>query len=611
MESSDIIEDTTLVSKKPLDSVIPESVKPEDGTQYRLRIKNVPKFASSKMMKELLAKNGCEQVKIQKAPKWDYCFATLKTEEQQYYVLNKLKGIKFKNRELSIQVDNVTEKDRQALFDRRKNEKQQNIEQSGIQKSPEEMLADQVTPLHIYEYQAQLEIKQRGIIKSLETFRDKMDELYNKSQYHSSWLQEEFDFKLPLDLKPMIHSPVLKGYRNKCEFTAGLNLKGEKTVGFLLGAYKDGHNSVLEPDNSIHVSGIAKKIAKAMQNYIRQSLYDVYDRKTKQGNWRQITVRSQNCGNIMIIIQIHPQGLSKEQIDQEKSALAEYFKMFAKEENFDLTSLLVQIYSGVSNGMSEDPLDCIFGTPFIHEEMMNCRFRISPRAFFQTNTAAAELLYQQCGDIIKEIYDPKDFSESPTLIDVCCGTGTIGIALSKSLGTTIKEVVGIELCEEAVEDAKINASLNEINNAEYILGPVEKNLFALHNFSNKTSGTAVAIIDPPRAGVHKNVIKALRKCRAIDHFIYISCDHNAAIQNFVDICRPINKDFHGVPFKPVKAIGVDLFPHAKHVELIIEFRRNREDSEKIKSDQLTDVPSTSALKDGSGTSVSRDIETKE
>ncbi|CAG8614566.1 14763_t:CDS:1, partial [Rhizophagus irregularis] len=190
MESSDIIEDTTLVSKKPLDSVIPESVKPEDGTQYRLRIKNVPKFASSKMMKELLAKNGCEQVKIQKAPKWDYCFATLKTEEQQYYVLNKLKGIKFKNRELSIQVDNVTEKDRQALFDRRKNEKQQNIEQSGIQKSPEEMLADQVTPLHIYEYQAQLEIKQRGIIKSLETFRDKMDELYNKSQYHSSWLQE-------------------------------------------------------------------------------------------------------------------------------------------------------------------------------------------------------------------------------------------------------------------------------------------------------------------------------------------------------------------------------------------------------------------------------------
>jgi tRNA (uracil-5-)-methyltransferase len=158
---------------------------------------------------------------------------------------------------------------------------------------------------------------------------------------------------------------------------------------------------------------------------------------------------------------------------------------------------------------------------------------------------------------------------------MCCGTGTIGIALSKNFGNIIKGVVGIELCEEAVEDAKVNASLNNINNAEYIFGLVEKNLFALDEFNDETSGTAVAIVDPRRAGVHKNVIKALRKCQAIEHFIYISCDHNAAIQNFIDICRPSNNTFPGIPFKPVKAIGVDLFPHAKHVELIIEFHRNR------------------------------------
>ncbi|RIA91565.1 S-adenosyl-L-methionine-dependent methyltransferase [Glomus cerebriforme] len=600
MENTDIIEDTTIVSIKSLDSVASEvkmgtseTTEPEGGIQYRLRIKNIPRFASVKMMKDLLAKNGCEQVKIQKSPKWDYCFATLKTEEQQLYVMDKLKGVKLKNKELLVRIDNVTEKDRQALFDKRNNEKQQNIEQSGIQKSPEEMLADQVTPLHIYEYQAQLELKQSGIIKSLETFRDKMKELYKNQYHHSSWLLKEFDFKLPLDLNPMIHSPVLKGYRNKCEFTAGLNLKGEKTVGFLLGAYKDGLNTVLEPDNSIHVSDVAKKIAKAIQSYIRQSLYDVYDRRTKQGNWRQITVRSQQCGDVMIIIQIHPQGLSKEQIDLEKATLLEFLKTFAKKENFNLISLIVQMYDGVSNGMSEDPFECLFGTPFIHEEMMNCRFRISPRAFFQTNTAAAELLYQKCGNIIKEIYESKDFSESPTLIDMCCGTGTIGIALSKNLGTIIKGVIGIELCEEAIEDAKINASLNGIDNVEYILGPVEKNLFALSKFNNETSGTAVAIVDPPRAGVHKNVIKALRKCRAIEHFIYISCDHNAAIQNFIDICRPTNNNFPGIPFKPVKAVGVDLFPHAKHVELIIEFCRNRENSEI----QLSDVPRMYASQD--------------
>src|SRR6266498_2712149 len=511
-------------------------------------------------MRTLLANNECGQIKIQKGPKWDYCFAILKTEEQQLDVMNKLKGVLFKNKRLSVQIDNVTEKDRQKFFDARK-KKNQKIEQSGVQKSPEEMLADQVTPLHIHEYQFQLELKRDGIIKSLREYCGKLKESYkNKNQYDSSWLQKEFDSKLPLDLKPMIPSPILKGYRNKCEFTVGLNLKGEKTVGFLLGAYKDGLTTVLEPHDSIHVSDIAKKIALAMQNYIRQSLYDVYDRRTKQGNWRLISVRSQKCGDIMIIIQIHPQGLSNEQIIQEKSNLLEYLKTLANEENFNLTSLLIQMYDGLNNGMSyNDPFDCIFGTPFVHEEMMNCRFRISPAAFFQTNTLAAESLYQKCGDIIKELYESKDISESPTLIDICCGTGTIGIALSKNLGATIKGVVGIELLEEAVEDAKINASLNGINNAKYILGPVEKNLSALSEFDNDNSGTAVAIVDPPRAGVNKNVIKALRTCQAIEYFIYISCDHNAAIQNFMDICRPTSNSFPGIPFKPVKAFGVDLF----------------------------------------------------
>ncbi|CAI2179536.1 10464_t:CDS:1 [Funneliformis geosporum] len=584
------VKDATIASEIVEEVIKIETTNPEGQTQYRLRIKNIPKFASIKMMKDLLANHECGQVKIQKSPKWDYCFAILKTEEQQLDVMSKLKGIEFKNKRLFVQIDNVTERDRQALFDKRKNKKDQKIEQSGVQKLPEEMLADQVTPLHNYEYQAQIELKQNGIIKSLRTFCDKMKESYNdnKSNYNSSWLKEEFDFNLPFDLKPMIHSPILEGYRNKCEFTVGLNLEGEKTVGFLLGAYKDGLNTVLGPHDSIHVSDVAKKIVEVMQSYIEQSSYEVYDRRTKQGNWRLLTVRSQKCGDIMIIVQMHPQGLSKEQIIQEKSNLLEYFKSFAQEEKFNLTSLLVQMYDGLSNGISyKDPFDCLYGTPFVYEEMMNCKFRISPAAFFQTNTLAAELLYQKCGDIIKELYESKDLSESPTLIDMCCGTGTIGIVLSKNLGSTIKGVVGIELCEEAIEDAKINASLNGINNAKYILGPVEKNLSALNEFNYGTSGTAIAIVDPPRAGIHKNVINALRTCQAIEHLIYISCDHNAVVQNFMNICRPTSNAFPGIPFKPVKAVGVDLFPHAKHVELIIEFHRNR--------NELTNLPSTSSI----------------
>ncbi|KLL01774.1 MAG: hypothetical protein MRERC_1c006 [Mycoplasmataceae bacterium RC_NB112A] len=105
----------------------------------------------------------------------------------------------------------------------------------------------------------------------------------------------------------------------------------------------------------------------------------------------------------MIIIQIHPQDLSSQQLEQEKMSLTKYFQNLVKKENFALVSLLFQNHAGVSDGISNDPLDCKLSSPFIHEEVLNCRFRLSPRAFFQTNTAAAELLYQKCILFLQEI----------------------------------------------------------------------------------------------------------------------------------------------------------------------------------------------------------------
>ncbi|RHZ45268.1 hypothetical protein Glove_682g22 [Diversispora epigaea] len=544
-----------------------------EGIQYRLRMKNVPKFASVKMIKDLLAKNGCGSLNVKKSPKWNYCFVQLKSREQQLEVIEKLKDVTLKNKAIIVTVDNITEKERQLLFDnKREANKERLLNEQGEQRSPEELLADQTTPLHRLPYSEQLKFKDDGIKKSLSTFRNKIKEL-TKDRYRPNWVAEEVESNLPCEVRTIISSPILEGYRNKCEFTIGKNLNGEKTVGFLLGAYKDGLNAVLEPEKSLNVSEVAKKIATAMQTYVRKSEYDVYDRKTKQGNWRLTSVRSQACGDIMIIVQFHPQGLTEDQINKEKLSLAEYFESLAKEERINLKSLLVQVYDGVSDCISDKyPYEVIYGDSFIHEEMMGCRFRISPRAFFQTNTLAAQVLYEKCSEYIKDLCNPD--KPPPVLIDMCCGTGTIGICLSKALGNKIEKVIGIEICEEAVEDAKINATLNEIKNSEYILGPVEKNLRALNNYNNSTAGTVIAIVDPPRAGVHKNVIKALRNCQAIDYFLYISCDYNLATQNFIDLCRPSTNAFTGIPFKPVRAVGVDLFPHAKQVELLIEFHRD-------------------------------------
>ncbi|RIB11608.1 S-adenosyl-L-methionine-dependent methyltransferase [Gigaspora rosea] len=555
-----------------------ESSQVEGSTQWRLKIKNVPKFASTKMIKELLNKHSCGDVRIKKSHEWDFCYAFFKTQEQQLQAIDKLKNVNFKNRTLVINIENITEQDRQSLFNQRHEQRKKNLfDPNGeIQRSPEELLADQITPLHKLSYEDQLKHKEDLIKKSLSKFRHKIKELYkDRSLYKPTWAIEKSDSNLPCILHPTISSPILEGYRNKCEFTIGKNFNGEIRIGFLLGSFKDGINTVIEPDKSLNVSELAKKIVKAMQDYVVKSPYDVYDNKNRKGTWRMLTVRTQISDDVMIIIQIHPQELTEKEVVQEKIALTEYFETFAREANFNLTSLLLQIYDGVNNGIADDkPFDCISGTQFIFENMMDCRFRISPRAFFQTNTLAAQVLYEKCCEYIKDLFISK--KESVTLIDMCCGTGTIGIALSKNLGEKIDKVIGIELCEEAVEDAKFNVTLNGINNSEYILGPVEKNLKTLYSYKQANAGTVVAIVDPPRAGVHKNVIKALRECKAIDYFLYVSCDCNLAAQNFIDLCRPTTNNFPGTPFKPVRAVGVDLFPHAKQVELLIEFHRDKD-----------------------------------
>nr|CAG8571377.1 13745_t:CDS:10 [Entrophospora candida] len=430
-------------------------------------VRNIPKYTSVKILKNLMQENG---------------FGDIKTKERQLEALNTLNGLKFKNKKLLARIDDITEQDRQAKFERRNKQKQKNLlDQDGIQqRSPEELLADQVTPWHKIPYEIQLENKQNDIRKFIINLRQKISNI-EKDYYNDNlpeWLSVESELNNFCDFLPILRSPITEGYRNKCEFTIGLNLDKEKTVGFLLGAYKDGLVSVLEPNKTIHVSDVAKKLAKGMQDYVRNSQYDIYDRRTKQ-------------------VQLHPQNLTEEQLGQEKIKLTNYFQAFSKNENFNLTCLLIQLFDGVSNGMSDKvPYELLYGTSYIHEEMMNCRFRVSPLAFFQTNTAAAEVLYNQCR--------------------------TIGIALSKKLGNKIKGVIGIELSTEAIEDAKINSILNGIENAEYIVGPVENNLRTLNNFNNSRPGSLIAILDPPRAGVHKSVIKAIRQCQAISNFIYIS-----------------------------------------------------------------------------------------
>lgn len=240
----------------------------------------------------------------------------------------------------------------------------------------------------------------------------------------------------------------------------------------------------------------------------------------------------------------------------------------------------------------------VFGNTFIRERLGKCLFQISPGAFFQVNTATAETLYNV---VVEKVRDVAKDPQNTICFDVCCGTGTIGLTLMKE--GAVGSIVGVDISEPAIEDAKINAELNGygVNTATNDDGDGDN-----HNESGKTrfiaaraedvvghelrraksSSTVVAVVDPAREGLHQDVIKFLRGCSAIQRIVYVSCNPTGSlVKDAANLCAPPTKKYKGIPFKPTFAQPVDMFPYSNHCELVMCFDRLEEDAE----DKTTDI----------------------
>ncbi|KAJ0067697.1 hypothetical protein NL108_009839, partial [Boleophthalmus pectinirostris] len=354
--------------------------------------------------------------------------------------------------------------------------------------------------------------------------------------------------KMCCPLEEIRPSPTQTGYRNKCEFLISVGADGEdKTIGFRLGKYKGGSCAVVGPAETSHVSAEAKRVVSAFQKFIRYvsfvyplniktsrckkniktvtflyrtTTYSVYSPETYEGHWKQLTVRTTRIGQAMAIVFFNPQKLDEEELDALKTSMKQYFTE-GEGKDSGITSLyFVREGQRTSPNPEDLPCELVGGESCIYEELLGLKFRISPHSFFQVNTGAAEVLYSAVGEWAQ-------LDENSTVLDVCCGTGTIGISLAKR----VKKVIGIELCQEAVEDAKVNAKLNELSNIEFHCGKAED------VFPNILSGTVasnlIAIVDPPRAGLHSKVILAIRRAENLKRLVYVACNAKAAMNNFI------------------------------------------------------------------------------
>ncbi|CAF4932641.1 unnamed protein product [Pieris macdunnoughi] len=539
--------------------------------KYKIELRGLPKFYGIAELKKLMnQKLGLSVSKIKRQKFGNHwLYACFQNDEERDKAITALNGYEWKGKKLIAEIAKPAPdplvKRKQECKGNDKNPKRQKTEVDET-KSQEERLKDAVIPYWKLPYEEQLTLKTKEIKQVLMKFDNELWKIDKQKRSKIEDNRKLYD-GLSFELKPIERSPFIEGYRNKCEFTVGIDEETKKpTVGFRLGCYWAGSVAVAPVQVLKHIPENMKKAVLVFQEFIRKSELPPYSPVDYSGYWKCLTVRqSSHNGDIMLIIAMDPQILSA---DEREKMMEEINSYFISEESCGIKSVYVHFVAKRRAGEEPAKPIHVLGATHITDTILGRQFRISPEAFFQINTAGAEILYQKAIDLSR-------VNDNSTLIDVCCGTGTIGLCFAKHCG----QVLGLELIEKAVEDARANALLNNIENCEFYAGKAETTLHAV--LARASADDVIAVVDPPRAGLHMSAITTLRNNKKVKRLIYISCSPASVTKNFVDLSRASSKTLHGAPFIPICAVPVDMFPHTKHVELIVLFEREQEPSNEV------------------------------
>lgn len=528
---------------------------------HKIEIGNLPKIFGHGQMKKLLSKTlHLKPHKIKLVNHGRFAFVSFRSEEDRENALHKIQGYKFKGCTLTVKKANPMA---DPLIQKRKLGEAEDavpLKKQCDESSISERIKESVASWSDLPYQQQLEQKEEQMRKVMVKYARKLEQV---NPGLKPWINKQREVhKLGVcPVEPIKASPVVDGYRNKNEFTVGRHLEtGEVVVGFRISSYRQGSMSVASAADLPNVPESAKKVAQCFQDYVQQSGKEPFNPETHEGYWRQLTVRTTSKEHIMAIAVIHPQALSEEDISQEKEKLRQFFAE-GSGKSAGITSFHFQRFDKKRSDEEQPEYEHVFGTEDIEENLLGLTFQVSPDAFFQVNTPAAEVVYRTAEDVA-------GLSAETTLLDICCGTGTIGL----SLASKVKRVYGVEVCRRAVQNAKRNAELNGIKNASFVLGKAEDVIQDVIRTAGD-SEEIVAIVDPPRQGLHNKVLRTLRWTSSIKKLVYVSCNPEGALQNFLDLARAASNNYRGDPFVLTKAVPVDMFPHTPHCELVLLMER--------------------------------------
>ncbi len=352
-------------------------------------------------------------------------------------------------------------------------------------------------------------------------------------------------------VRPAIGSENVYFYRNKMEFSFSaarwltreeIDTGEEFDTEFALGLHVPGHfDKVLDLHECHLQSERSAALVNGVRRFVKGHGWDPWDVRAHVGFLRHLVIRTgERTGDLMI-------NLVTNGYDAERMEL---LAGYVRDDFPDVTTLVNTINTGKAQTAFGEEIKVIFGPGVIHDRIGPYTFEIAANAFFQTNTAGAERLYETARDFA-------DLRPDDVVYDLYCGAGTISVFVAGDAG----RVVGIELVEEAVANARSNAEANDVSNCVFEVGDMLR-LFD-RAFVDRHGPPDVLIVDPPRAGMHPKVAERVAELGP-ERFVYVSCNPQTQARDL----KALADHYQIVDVQPV-----DLFPHTHHVENVVSLRR--------------------------------------
>ena len=334
-----------------------------------------------------------------------------------------------------------------------------------------------------------------------------------------------------LEAIPILSAPTCYGYRNKAQYPVA-SKKGRVFAGF----FKAGTHQVVENDRCRILPEETDRVKDIVVDYVNHYRITAYDEESQKGLLRHIYVRrGAVSGQVLVCLVVNGRKLPHtEDLIQRLQAVPGF------------TTLVLAVNTRPGNAVLGNEFITLYGPGYIEDTLCGLTFRLSPRSFYQVNHHQAQRLYEAA---IAQAQITKD----DLVLDLYCGVGTITLAMAKAAG----KVIGVEVIEQAVEDAKDNALRNGIENAEFFCGDAGK---AALELEAKGIIPDVVVVDPPRKGLNADTIEALAKMSP-RRIVYVSCDP-ATLARDVALLKE-----KGYALK--NAMAADLFPRCAHVESIV------------------------------------------